>query len=259
MTHIGGTKGMKGKALWVFFPPLGRVRSDFLFSSLSALCFSLSFRTSHKCKWVLGIGRSWFCVWGKDFETSLEGLNETYVLQFPCVGGGAEGGIQVAIFRSLQERSPQWEEMIAPHPDFLSGSPGSGAPDLLGAHCSWTSVSGVRCSALLSRLREVQSGDDSVLEVWFQTPVKFWVHPLCVVVGAGNLTENKRFFPYSMGACHCVCMLHRLWAWLRTAPLSCIPITKCEPSPALVGFSVCLCLGALIRFEMPPWGAFVSF
>lgn len=143
--------------------------------------------------------------------------------------------------------------------DFLSGSPGSGAPDLLGAHCSWTSVSGVRCSALLSRLREVQSGDDSVLEVWFQTPVKFWVHPLCVVVGAGNLTENKRFFPYSMGACHCVCMLHRLWAWLRTAPLSCIPITKCEPSPALVGFSVCLCLGALIRFEMPPWGAFVSF
>ena len=43
----------------------------------------------------------------------MEGLNETYVLQFPCVGGGAEGGIQVAIFRSLQERSPQWEEMTS--------------------------------------------------------------------------------------------------------------------------------------------------
>ena len=40
---------------------------------------------------------------GRIFETSLEGLNETYILQFSCIGGGAEGGIQVAVFRSLQE------------------------------------------------------------------------------------------------------------------------------------------------------------
>ena len=70
---------------------------------------------------------------GRIFETSLEGLNKTYILQLPCIGGGAEGGIQVAVYRFLQERSPPWEEMIAPHPDFLSGSPGSSGPDL-GAH-----------------------------------------------------------------------------------------------------------------------------
>ena len=177
----------------VFFFPLrqSQIRLPFFFLLSQLFVFRFLSELLVNGFWELADPDSVFG--GRIFETSLEGLNETYILQLPCIGGGAEGGIQVAVYRFLQERSPPWEEMIAPHPDFLSGSPGSSGPDL-GAHWSWTSVSGVHCSALLSRLREVQSGDDSVLEVWFQIPVKFWVHPLCVVVGAGTLTEKKRFW-----------------------------------------------------------------
>lgn len=137
MTHIGGPKGGKEKALWVFFfSPLDRVRSDFLFSSFSPKLFVFQFLSEPLVNgfWELADPDSVFG--GRIFETSLEGLNETYILQLPCIGGGTEGGIQVAVFESLQERSPQWEEMIALHPDFLSGSPRSSEPGFLGAHYS---------------------------------------------------------------------------------------------------------------------------
>ena len=211
MTHIGGTKGGKEKTLWVvfFFPPLESDQTSYFIPSLPALCFSISFRTSSK--WLLWIGRSWFCVWGKDFwdffgRTEWD-IDSAVSLHRRWNRGWDPGGsLQV----SAGKEPPAGGNDSSP-PDFLSGSPCSSEPGLLGAHYScWTSVSGVHCSSLLSRLREVQSGDDSVLEVWFQTPMKFWVHPPCVVVGTGNLTENERFFSYLMGACCCVCMLCRL-------------------------------------------------
>ena len=119
-----------------FFSPLrqSQIRLPFFFLLSQLFAFRFLSEPLVNGFWELADPDSVFG--GRIFETSLEGLNETYILQFSCIGGGAEGGIQVAVFRSLQERSPQWEEMIAPHPNFLSGSSGSSGPDLLGAHCS---------------------------------------------------------------------------------------------------------------------------
>ena len=110
--------------MFCFFS-LGRVRSSFLpsFFLLSQLLafFSLSEPLVNGF-WELVDPDSVFG--GRIFETSGEGLNETQILPFSHVGGGAGGGIQAPCFRSLQEESPQWEEMASPH--FLSGSIGSG-------------------------------------------------------------------------------------------------------------------------------------
>lgn len=156
MTHIGGPKGRKGRALCVFFS-LGRVRSSFLpsfFLGSQLLAFFSLSEPLVNGFWELVDPDSVFG--GRIFETSGEGLNETQILPFSHIGSGARGGIQAALCRKRAHSGEKWLP-----PTSCLGVLAPGGPGLLGAHCSsWTSTRGVYCSPLLSRLREEQSGDD---------------------------------------------------------------------------------------------------
>lgn len=121
MTHIGGPKGRKGKALCVFFfLRQSQIQlPSFFLPSVPAPCLFFSFRTS--CKWLLGIGRSWFCVWGKnfwDFWGRIEWNTDSAIFPHRKWSTGWDPG------STLQEESLQWGEMASSH--FLSGSIGPG-------------------------------------------------------------------------------------------------------------------------------------
>lgn len=115
----------------------------------------------------------------------------------------------------------------------------------LGAHWSWTPARGARGSSLLLGWEE-QTGDDLVLEVWVQTRIEFWGH-LLAVCHDGHWALHKRrssgsvlkewFFFLLLGVRWCLHVPCWLWAWLTSAPHSCIPVAvlwcPSQSSPSL--------------------------
>lgn len=193
MTHIGGAKGRKGKALWLF--SFSGAKSDPASFPLSPVPLPfLAFNFGASCQWLWGIVGSQFC------------LNRGGMRCMSCPG-------------PAEEVDRRWDPGSILEISSRTSAP---APASLWElwKSLWTCVPSVSClqSAGLGRtwfprstpiLLELQQEGTVLtsledlsrsrkvwwlllfLEMWFQTPVKFCVRQLCVLRNTESFIEKK--------------------------------------------------------------------
>lgn len=191
MTHIGGAKGRKGKALWLFsFSGAKSDPASFPLSPCPSLPF-LSFTFGASCQWLLGIGRSQFCL-------NRDGMS--------CPGPAEEvhrwwdpGSILEISSRTLAPAPVSLWELWK---SLWTWVPSVSCLQSAGLGCTWFPWSTPILLELQQEGTVLTSLEDPsrsrkfwwlrlFLEVWFQIPVKFWVRQLCVLRNTESFIEKK--------------------------------------------------------------------